>query len=107
MHEAPWLWLASQALPHAPQLAAVASDVSHPSVSVPEGSQSAQPGWQPLYWQTMAPASLVTQVAPRLWVISQTLPHAPQLVVDVFELSQPFVSGGAWLQSSQSAPQPE
>jgi len=88
-------------------LAAVASDVSHPSVSVPDALQSAQPGWQPLYWQTMAPASLVTQVAPRLWVISQTLPHAPQLVVDVFELSQPFVFDPVLSQSSQSAPQPE
>jgi hypothetical protein len=39
----------SHAFLHPPQLAAVASDVSQPSVSAPEASQSAQPGWQPLY----------------------------------------------------------
>jgi hypothetical protein len=50
---------------------------------------------------------VLTQVAPTLWIVSQTLPHAPQLSVDVFELSQPFVFGGAWSQSSQSAPHPE
>ncbi len=94
-HEAPWLCVVSQALPHAPQLPGVASDVSHPSVSAPSALQSAQPGWHPLYWQTIAPPSFVTQVAPTLCVVSQTLPHAPQLPVDVFELSQPFVFGGA------------
>jgi hypothetical protein len=43
-HEAPWLLVVSQALPHAPQLPAVASEVSQPSVSAPLASQSAQPG---------------------------------------------------------------
>jgi hypothetical protein len=94
-HEAPWLFVVSQALPHAPQLPGVASDVSHPSVSAPPVLQSAQPGWHPLYWHTIAPPSVATQVAPTLCVVSQTLPHAPQLPVDVFELSHPFVFGGA------------
>ena len=75
---------------------AVASDVSHPSVSAPLVLQSAQPGWQP--------AVLADDRARIAWSrrsrrgcgsVSQTLPHAPQLAVDVFELSQPFVFGGA------------
>jgi hypothetical protein len=36
--------MVSHALPHAPQLAAVDRDVSQPSVSGAEVSQSAQPG---------------------------------------------------------------
>jgi hypothetical protein len=94
-HDAPWLFVVSHFLPHAPQLPGVASDVSHPLVLTPLVSQSAQPGWQPVYWQTIAPPSPVPHVAPKLCVVSQTLPQAPQLVVDVFELSQPFVFGGA------------
>ena len=93
--EAPWLSVVSHARPHAPQLAAVASEVSQPSVSAPLPLQSAHPGWQPVYWQTTAPPSVVTQVAPRLCVVSHSFPQAPQLVVEVFELSQPFVFGGA------------
>jgi hypothetical protein len=85
----------SHALPQAPQLAAVASEVSQPSVSAPLALQSAQPGWQPPYRQTIAPPSVLTHDAPRLWVVSHTLPHAPQLPVDVFELSHPLVFGGA------------
>jgi hypothetical protein len=93
--EAPWLSVVSHARPHAPQLAADASDVSQPSVSGPLVLQSAHPGWQPVYWQTMAPPSVVTHLAPRLCVVSQTLPQAPQLMVEVFELSHPLVFGGA------------
>jgi hypothetical protein len=44
LHVAPWLVLSSHALPHAPQFAAVDSDVSQPSTSGAEVSQSAQPG---------------------------------------------------------------
>ncbi len=44
LHVAPRLLVVSHALPHAPQLAAVDSEVSHPSVSGAEGLQSAQPG---------------------------------------------------------------
>jgi hypothetical protein len=49
LHVAPWLLVLSHARPHAPQLAAVDSEVSQPSVSGAEGSQSAQPDWHPLY----------------------------------------------------------
>jgi hypothetical protein len=63
---APRLLVVSHALPHAPQLAAVDSDVSQPSVSGPEGSQSAQPGWQPLYWLVIPASADATHVAPML-----------------------------------------
>jgi hypothetical protein len=44
LHVAPRLLEVSHAALHAPQLAAVESDVSQPSVSGADGSQSAQPG---------------------------------------------------------------
>jgi hypothetical protein len=65
-HVAPRLLVLSHALPHAPQLAAVDSEVSHPSVSGAEGSQSAQPDWQPVYWQVAPPSADATHVAPML-----------------------------------------
>jgi hypothetical protein len=40
------------------------------------------------------------QNVPRLCVVSQALPQAPQLVIDESELSQPSVSGGDLLQSA-------
>jgi hypothetical protein len=91
----------SHALRHAPQLLAVDSDVSQPSTSGAEGLQSPQPGWQPLYWHAMPPSADATHVAPMLWVVSHTLSHAPQLVIEVVELSHPFVFGGVVLQSCQ------
>jgi hypothetical protein len=46
------------------------------------------------------------QLGPLLCVVSQTVPHAPQLVGDVRLLSQPSVLGGDLLQSAQPETQP-
>lgn len=90
MQLAPWLLVASHAFPQAPQLLMVASEVSHPSESGAVLSQSAQPGAQPVYTHAGAAASVeATHDAPKLCVVSQTTSQAPQLVTEVFELSQP------------------
>jgi hypothetical protein len=89
---APWLRTTSHALPHEPQLSAVMSDVSHPFAFVPEGSQSAQPGWQPEYVQPSFPSGKTPQLVPRLCSVSQTTPQVPQARIDVVDDSHPSVS---------------
>ena len=83
------------ALAHAPQVDVDDSEVSQPSVfGGPVVMQSAHPGWHP---ECVHPAPL--QAAPLLWVVSQMLPHAPQLVTDDRLLEQPPTLGGVVLQS--------
>jgi hypothetical protein len=95
-------------MPQAPQFDAVVSGVSHPSTSGAIGLQSAKPGEQPVYAQVTPPPSAGSQLAPRLFVVSHSLPHPPQLAVDVSDDSQPFVSLSdvASSQSTQPAWQP-
>ncbi len=91
----------SQAFPHPAQSLMVFSGVSQPSVLGASVLQSPNPGLHPVYSQVKPPPSAATHVAPTLLTVSQTTPHAPQLVGDVFDVSQPFVLGGALSQSSQ------
>jgi hypothetical protein len=58
-----------------------------------------------VYWQVIPASAEATQVAPMLCVVSHTLAHAPQLEVDVVELSQPLVFGAVLSQSCHPAAQ--
>jgi hypothetical protein len=84
------------ATPHPLQLAVVLVGVSHPFVSGAVALQSANPGSHPVYVQ-LDPL----HAAPVLWAVSHVSPHALQFVVVLVGVSQPSVSGGVLLQSSQ------
>jgi hypothetical protein len=49
----------------------------------------------------------LTHDAPRLCTVSQVCPHAPHVVVEPVNVSQPSASGAAVLQSAQPGAQPE
>jgi hypothetical protein len=68
--------------------------VSQPLVLGAVVEQSAHPTAQPVKWHVVP-----SQVAPTLCWVSQTRPHAPQLVMLVVHDSHPSVSGAPLLQS--------
>src|ERR1700723_1113769 len=100
MQLAPWLWVESQVIPHPPQVAGVAIDVSHPLVSGGVPLQSSKPVTQPEYWHVAIPP-VTTHAAPRLWVMSHAFPQAPHDDVDVSDVSQPLVLAPDWSQSAR------
>jgi hypothetical protein len=98
----------SHAFPHAPQFAAVASDVSHPLVSGGVVLQLAYPGSQLEYLQVaLAPASEISQTSPMLVAVSHDLPLQTSHVFVATGFSQPFVSAPLVSQSANPGLQPE
>jgi hypothetical protein len=89
------------ATPHAPQLVVVEVGVSQPSVSGAVLLQSAKPGSQ-LEYAHVVPL----HVGPTLWVVSQTLPQPPHVVVLARLVSQPLVSGDVVVQLANPGSQP-
>lgn len=79
------------ATPHAPQLDAVLSEVSQPFEGTP--SQSAQPA---AHASTQAPEVHALPVACAT-PVGQMLPHAPQLVIAVSDVSHPFAADASQL----------
>lgn len=72
------------ALPHAPQLATVDSEASHPSVCL-FPLQSAHPA------EHVPPQAPLLQVGDAMWLFEQDFPQAPQFVTVVSVASQPSV----------------
>ncbi len=85
-----------QTMLQSPQLEVDVSEVSHPFVSGAVLVQSLKFGAHDVYEHVVP-----LHVAPLLWVASHAAPHALQLVVVSICVSQPLVSGGVLLQSSQ------
>src|SRR5262249_45234962 len=122
-------WLASHALPHAPQFASSKSTLVHvPPQSVPPFGQVQTPFWHdlpPVQTMPQAPQllssdSVLTHASPQSVVPSgqvqkkfwhdfppvQTMPHPPQLLLSSRRLAQVWPSQQAWLENSQhSLPQ--
>ena len=81
--------------PQPPQLVVDVLDDSHPFTSWFDVSQLSWPGWHPVYVQ-LPPL----HAAPMVVCVSHARPQAPQFVVVVILVSQPFWSGGVELQSA-------
>jgi hypothetical protein len=98
----------SQALPQAPQFAALESDVSQPFVSGGVVLQFASPGWHFWYTQVaLAPASEMSQTAPMLLIVSHDLPPQTSHVLVATAFSQPLVSVPLVSQSAKPGLHPE
>jgi hypothetical protein len=91
-------FVTSQRLPQAPQLSVVVVAVSQPFASVPLVSQLAKPGLHAEYAHEPA-----LHDAPRLFVVSHELPHAPQFVAVFSGASQPLVFAPLLSQSPKPA----
>jgi hypothetical protein len=89
----------SHAAPHAPQFATVFVGVSQPFVLRPDVSQSPQPALHA--YEHVVPVQVAD---PCVW--SHAAPHAPQLVIVVVGVSQPFVFVPDVSQSAQPAAHP-
>ena len=83
----------SHTLAQPPQFDVVLVGVSHPAVSGAVVTQLAHPGCQLVYWQVVP-----LQLAPLLWVVSQTLAQPPQFDVVFVGVSHPAESGEVVLQ---------
>jgi hypothetical protein len=96
------LWDESHVSPQPLQLVVVLVAVSQPFVFGGVWLQSAYPDWHAVYSQ-----SPLTHDAPRLCTVSHVCPHAPHVVVEPVNVSQPSASGAVVLQSAHPVAQPE
>jgi hypothetical protein len=104
LHVAVLAWVRSHALPQPPQLVVVVKGDSHPSAFGPHVVQSPKPVLQAYEHRNVSP--LATHVPDDALFGVHADPHAPQLVVVLRCVSQPFVFGAAESQSPHPGLQP-